>query len=1468
MPGKLFTWGQASFGRLGNGTTTPDVLVPTQIGTDTDWDQISTNDLSSFNLSIRNGQLWGWGNNAARQLGDGSTTNRTSPVLINSDTDWQMVSAGGEFSLAIKGGKLYAWGVNGNSQTGNGGTSTVTTPTQIGSDTNWSIVAAGSTHSLGIKTDGTLWAWGSNGNGRTGLNTSTGSTSTPTQVGSDTNWSKIICGGNYSLAIKTTGSLWAWGSAASGRLGNGTTTPDVLVPAQIGSDTNWSKIAAGGAHSFAIKTTGTLWAWGLNTNGRLGDGTTTQRTSPVQIGSSSSWQEISAGDNHSLGIDNGGLYSWGSPLNGRLGNNTTTPDVTSPTQIGSDTDWQIVFAGNTHSIASKVGVILPANTVAPSVSGTAKVGQTLTTTDGTWTGTPTPSYTRQWQVSDNGTSGWSNISGATSSTYVITSSEASKYIRSKITATNDAGAVDAFSSATAQIVQDPTNTIAPAITGTAKVGQILTTDNGTWQGFPNPSYTIAWQVSANGSTGWTSISGATSSTYTITASEAGQYIRSKISATNTEATVDAFSSATAQITQNPTNTVQPVVTGIKKVGETLTTDDGTWQAYPAATYAYQWQVSNNGTSNWSNISGATSSTYNLTASEAGKYLRSRVTATNTEESVSAVSDATTVINQDPTNTVAPVITGTAKVGETLTTDNGTWQSYPAATYAYQWQSSNDSGSSWSNISGATSGNFTPLTAQAGLIIRVKVTATNSEDSVDAFSSATSNVLENPAIDQVIINDLPAKVGDELTASASATAGYPAASISYQWFRNTGESYNSISGANTANYTPTSTDAGLILKVIATATNSEGSDSSEEVTEETLWAPANTSIPTITHPNHLEIGENLTADPGEWTGYPDPESVGFAYQWQVSDDGDTNWTNVLGETGDELYLDESFAAKYVRIKVTATTTAGTADAFSVTTGFISQDPEVLETPLINGITEIDEVLTVDPGEWGGFPNPNFSYQWERSANGSTNWVFIDGETEDQLTLTSSEVSFFIRCLVTGTNPVGSTTAASEVVGPVLQTPFLIDEPEITGNARQLQTLTLNIGEWGGFEDPTLDVDISWEISPDNIGDWETIEGADEDSYLIPEDDDLFGYYIRALVDVNNSAGSLAEYSNSLGPIDYLWTLPEFIEGPEVDGTNRVNSTLEVSFDFDGYPAATAFIQWQRQEEGEAWENVAGEEGTTYLIQEIDLDYVIRAQVTLINDEGSTVAYSDPTEQIEPELVGPVLIDDPEIQGSFEVSKKLTAYLGDYEGYPDPELAEDGLIWEYAADPDGPWRPVQEIDQEINWIPDEDFVGYYLRLNITVENVVDVLTVVSDHFGPIIPRLYVQPQVLPVTNARLISIHSQNGGNIGVEFDSEFTLDNNEKRNTLLWHGNSDAYLRFKTAVKYSSGQMDKIKETTVLIPKFIEVDQGTVLTIFYNKKTYTYRVADVTEINQDPAMAPMLKCVLVDPGFSDDPQFED
>ena len=264
------------------------------------------------------------------------------------------ISGGYNFSAGIKGdGTLWTWGLNAYGQLGHGDLVNRLTPTQVGSDTNWSSVAAGSYHTVAIKTDGTLWAWGYNANGQVGDGTTT-TRIVPKQIGTATNWIVVDAGATYTVAMKGDASLWCWGDNNKGQLGDGTTTGR-LVPTRVGASNTWLMIDSGLQHTAAIDSSGKLWTWGLNAYGQLGDGTIVNKLVPTQIGTDTTWVYASAGDNHTVARKaDGTLWATGSNSNGQLGLGDTTDRLTL-TQVGSDTDWGRADAGTTHTAAVKAG---------------------------------------------------------------------------------------------------------------------------------------------------------------------------------------------------------------------------------------------------------------------------------------------------------------------------------------------------------------------------------------------------------------------------------------------------------------------------------------------------------------------------------------------------------------------------------------------------------------------------------------------------------------------------------------------------------------------------------------------------------------------------------------------------------------------------------------------------------------------------------------------------------------------------------------------------------------------------------------------------------------------------------------------------------------------------------------------------------------------------------------------------------
>jgi alpha-tubulin suppressor-like RCC1 family protein len=218
----------------------------------------------------------------------------------------------------------------------------------------WTQVVAGGYQTLALKADNKLYSWGSNIRGQLGDNTSA-NRNTPVTVSAATTaiWKQVAVGEQFVIAIRTDGTLWGWGYNQNGQLGDGTQV-DKLVPTQIGKDKDWVSVAAGKAHVAALKTTANLlYTWGRNDKSQLGDGTTIDKLVPTKIGTAS-WLSVAAGDTHTLGIQKDTtLWGWGGNISGQVGTGNTT-DVTAPVKIGT-LNWTSVAAGAFHSLAIRTG---------------------------------------------------------------------------------------------------------------------------------------------------------------------------------------------------------------------------------------------------------------------------------------------------------------------------------------------------------------------------------------------------------------------------------------------------------------------------------------------------------------------------------------------------------------------------------------------------------------------------------------------------------------------------------------------------------------------------------------------------------------------------------------------------------------------------------------------------------------------------------------------------------------------------------------------------------------------------------------------------------------------------------------------------------------------------------------------------------------------------------------------------------
>ncbi|MBL8144205.1 MAG: chitobiase/beta-hexosaminidase C-terminal domain-containing protein, partial [Acidobacteria bacterium] len=293
----------------------------------------------------------------ARAWKAGATTSAvTSAAFTVTDaTTSALLAAGSHHSLARRAdGVVFAWGKNSYGQLGDRTTTRRTLPTLVAGLTGVVALAGGQEHSLAVRSDGTVWAWGSNGYGRLGDGTTTARHLPTVVIGGLTNVTQVAAGEAHSLARRADGTVWAWGANTSGQLGDGTTTLRT-APVQVPGLTDIVTVAAGASFSVALRADGTVWAWGANGSGQLGDGTTTTRTSPVQVTTLTTATRIAAGAGFALArLSDGSVWSWGLNSYGQLGDGTTT-DRTTPAVVPGLTDVTDVAAGEQHALTRTTG---------------------------------------------------------------------------------------------------------------------------------------------------------------------------------------------------------------------------------------------------------------------------------------------------------------------------------------------------------------------------------------------------------------------------------------------------------------------------------------------------------------------------------------------------------------------------------------------------------------------------------------------------------------------------------------------------------------------------------------------------------------------------------------------------------------------------------------------------------------------------------------------------------------------------------------------------------------------------------------------------------------------------------------------------------------------------------------------------------------------------------------------------------
>jgi alpha-tubulin suppressor-like RCC1 family protein len=354
------SWGFDAYGQLGQGLVSGSAssVYGGVVGL-SGVTQVAAGVVHSLALTS-DGSVWAWGANDDGQLGNDSTASSDVPLQVPGLTGVTQIAAGGEFSLALtSSGSVWAWGRNDEGELGDGSTADSAVPVPVAGLTGVTQIAAGASFGLARRSDGTVWAWGSNGYGQLGSGT-TANAVTPTQVTGLSQVTQIAAGGDFAMAARTSGfitrltSVWTWGDNGNGQLGDGTlasrSTPEQVSGISV---PNVLQICAGSNFSLVLGSDGSVWGWGGDYDGQLGNAATFAWTRPVEtIGMASGITQLAAGFAHVLALrSDGTVLAWGQDPWGELGNGTTSDGATLPTEVLGLNNVTHVSAGDDDSLA-------------------------------------------------------------------------------------------------------------------------------------------------------------------------------------------------------------------------------------------------------------------------------------------------------------------------------------------------------------------------------------------------------------------------------------------------------------------------------------------------------------------------------------------------------------------------------------------------------------------------------------------------------------------------------------------------------------------------------------------------------------------------------------------------------------------------------------------------------------------------------------------------------------------------------------------------------------------------------------------------------------------------------------------------------------------------------------------------------------------------------------------------------------
>jgi hypothetical protein len=914
--------------------------------------------------------------------------------------------------------------------------------------------------------------------------------------------------------------------------------------------------------------------------------------------------------------------SW-SNIAGATGTTLTLGDAQVNKQIRTMVSYQ--DGGNTtevmlSNVTSPVVNINDVPTGLVTVTGTPTEDQILTVANTIADGDGVGTIAYQWQESTNGTT-WTNITGATGTTFTLGDAQVGKQIRVMAAYTDLNGTPETLNSnATTPVVNVndlPVGTV--TITGTITEDQTLTVSNNLIDVDGLGTITYQWQESTNGTT-WTNIAGATGTTFTLGDNQVGQQIRvaaSYIDGQGTSETVNsAATAAVGNVNDLPTGSV--TISGTATEDQTLTAANTLADIDGLGAITYQWQESTNGTT-WTNITGATAGTFTLGDNQVGKQIRVMAAYTDGQGTLEQVASSATAtianVNDVPTGTVT--ISGTVTEDQTLTVSNTLADLDGLGAITYQWQESTN-GTTWTNITGAIGANFTLGDAQVGKQIRVVAAYTDVQGTSESVNS-------NATIAVVNVNDVPTgtvtiagtTTEDQVLTAANTLADVDGLGpIGYQWQQSIdGITWNNITGATAGTFTLGDAQVGQRVRVMAAYTDGQG-------TAETVASAATAVIVNVNDvpTGAVTISGTVTEDQTLTVAntIADADGMGtVSYQWQQSIDG-TTWTNIVGATATSFTLGDAQVDRFIRVVGAYTDLRGTPETvMSTTTARVTNINDVPSGTLtVTGTVAEDQTVSLNNAIIDGDGLGLMNYQWQQSTNGTT-WTNITGATGTSLALGDAQVGQQIRVVATytdGYNTIetfnGTATAAVANVNDVPT-----GTVTISGSVTEDQILTAanTLADVDGLGT----IGYQWQQSTNGTT-WTNITGATGTTFTLG--DNQVGQQIRVVAAYTDGNGTV-EAINSAATINVVNINDAPTGVVTIAGTVTEDQTLTASnsiADADGL--GTIGYQWQQSINGTTWTNIAGATGATFTLGDNQVGQQIRVVAAYTDGNGTSETVS--------------------------------------------------------------------------------------------------------------------------------------------------------------------------------------------------------------------------------------------------------